>query len=137
MFFYGRGGLPKSYLDALSWYLKAAEQDWPDAQFRLGYMYEKGLGTDKDLQRAVKYYRNAAAHDYPDAENVLGSLYAVGANGVPQDNEEAVMWFKRPPRLRVGCLCAGRQNRRCRKQGRNDPHLGYACRKGAANAHRS
>jgi eukaryotic-like serine/threonine-protein kinase len=95
MFFYGRGGLPKSYLDALSWYLKAAEQDWPDAQFRLGYIYEKGLGTEKDVQRAVKYYRNAAAHDYPDAENVLGSLYATGADGVPQDNDEALVWFQK------------------------------------------
>jgi eukaryotic-like serine/threonine-protein kinase len=95
MYFYGRGGLPKSYLDALSWYLKAAQQEWPDAQFRLGYMYEKGLGTDRDVPRAVKFYRSAASHDYPDAENVLGSLYAVGADGVPQDNDEAVVWFQK------------------------------------------
>jgi eukaryotic-like serine/threonine-protein kinase len=95
MYFFGRGGLPKSYLDALSWYLKAAQQDWPDAQYRLGYMYEKGLGTEKDVPRAVKYYRSAASHDYPDAENVLGSLYAMGADGVPQDNDEAFVWFQK------------------------------------------
>jgi eukaryotic-like serine/threonine-protein kinase len=95
MYFYGRGGLSKSYLDALSWYLKAAQQDWPDAQFRLGVMYEKGLGTEKDVPRAVKYYRAAASHDYPDAENVLGSLYATGDDGVPQDNDEAAIWFKK------------------------------------------
>ena len=95
MYFYGRGGLSKSYLDALSWYLKAAQQDWPDAEFRLGVMYEKGLGTEKDVQRAVKYYRAAASHDYPDAENVLGSLYATGDDGVQQDSDEAAIWFKK------------------------------------------
>jgi eukaryotic-like serine/threonine-protein kinase len=95
MYVFGRGGLSKSYLDALSWYLKAAQQDWPDAQYRLGYMYEKGLGTEKDVPRAVKYYRSAASHDYPDAENVLGSLYAMGADGVPRDNDEALVWFQK------------------------------------------
>jgi serine/threonine-protein kinase len=95
MFFYGRGGLSKSYLDALSWYLKAAQQEWPDAQFRLGIMYERGLGTEKDVQRAVKYYRAAASHDYPDAENVLGSLFATGEDGVPQSDDEALIWFQK------------------------------------------
>lgn len=95
MYFFGRGGLPKSYLDALSLYLKAAQQERPDAQYRLGYMYEKGLGTEKDVQRAVKYYRSAASHDYPDAENVLGTLYATGTDGVPQDNDEAVVWYQK------------------------------------------
>ncbi len=95
MYFYGRGGLPKNYLDALSWYLKAAQQEWPAAEYRLGVMYEKGFGTEKDVQRAVKYYRAAASHDYPDAENALGSLYATGDDGVPQDNDEAAIWFQK------------------------------------------
>jgi eukaryotic-like serine/threonine-protein kinase len=95
MYLAGRGGLPKSYLDALSLYLKAAQQDRPDAQYRLGYMYERGLGTERDVPRAVKYYRSAASHDYPDAENVLGALYATGAEGVPQDADEAVIWYQK------------------------------------------
>src|ERR1051326_8471483 len=60
MYLAGRGGLDKTPLQALSWYLKAAEQGSPDAQYRLGYLYEVGLGTAKDPQRAVSQYRRAA-----------------------------------------------------------------------------
>ncbi len=95
MYFYGRGGLDKSYDQALSWYLKAAQQDFPDAQYRLGYMYEEGLGAAKDVQRAVKLYRSAASEGYPDAENLLGILLATGSDGVPQDDAEAVVWYRK------------------------------------------
>ena len=72
MYLYGRGGLIQSYTDAASWYLKASQQEWPDAQYRLAYMYEKGIGPDKDVQRAVQLYRSAAEHGYPEAQNLLG-----------------------------------------------------------------
>jgi serine/threonine protein kinase/TPR repeat protein len=95
MYFYGRGGLDKSSLDALSWYLKASQQDWPDAQYRLGVMYEKGIGTNKDLQRAVQLFHGAADHGYAEAENLLGILYATGGDGISQDDKQAVDWYQK------------------------------------------
>ena len=95
MYFYGRGGLAQSYSDAASWYLKAAQQEWPDAQYRLAYMYEKGIGSDKDVQRAVQLYRSAAEHGYPEAQNLLGILYATGGDGLTEDDKQAITWYQK------------------------------------------
>ncbi len=95
MYFFGRGGLSQSYLDALSWYLKAAQQDWPDAQYRLGFMYEKGIGTGKDVAKAVQLYHSAADHGYPEAQNLMGILYSTGADGVTEDDKQALDWFQK------------------------------------------
>ena len=95
MYFYGRGGLTQSYTDAASWYLKAAQQEWPDAQYRLAYMYEKGIGPDKDVQRAVQLYRSAAEHGYPEAQNLLGILYATGGDGLTEDDKQAITWYQK------------------------------------------
>jgi serine/threonine-protein kinase len=95
MYFFGRGGLEQSNLDALSWYLKAAQQDWPDAQYRLGFMYEKGIGTGKDVAKAVQLYRSAAEHGYPEAQNLMGTLYATGADGITEDDKQALDWFQK------------------------------------------
>jgi|GEM_PF-1229637 len=95
MYLYGRGGLPRDAVKAVSWYLKAADQGFPDAQYRLGYMYEKGIGADRDIQHAVQLYRSAASAGYPDAENLLGILLATGSDGVPQDDAEAVVWYRK------------------------------------------
>ena len=95
MYLSGRGGLDQNDLEALSWYLKAANQNWPDAQYRLGYMYETGLGTAKDVQRAVSLYRSAAEGGYPDAQNLLGVLYATGSDGLPHDDNLAVDWYRK------------------------------------------
>ena len=95
MYLYGRGGLPRDPVQAVSWYLKASDQGFPDAQYRLGYMYEKGIGADQDIQRAVQLYRSAATAGYPDAENLLGILLATGSDGVPHDDAEAVVWYRK------------------------------------------
>src|SRR6202035_3547144 len=85
----------QSYLDAQSWYLKAAQQDWPDAQYRLGVMYEKGIGTGKDVAKAVQLYRSAAEHGYAEAQNLMGILYSTGSNGVTEDDKQALDWFQK------------------------------------------
>ena len=41
-----RGGVmgDKGYVEAVKWYRKAAEQNYAEAQFKLGVCYEKGQG---------------------------------------------------------------------------------------------
>jgi len=54
---YERGG---DYKKAAEWYQKASEQDYSKAQILLGNLYEKGLGVDKDFNKALYWYRRAS-----------------------------------------------------------------------------
>ncbi len=79
-------------MEAVRWYLLAAETGYPKAQNTLGVCYKTGTGTDKDLAEAVKWYRLAAQQDYAMAQSNLGICYANG-EGVVRDLEEACFWF--------------------------------------------
>lgn len=73
MYFFGRGvGL--DYRTALIWYTKAADQQFADAQFRLGYMYEKGLGVTPDEKAALDLYKKAASNGSVDAQKAMDRL---------------------------------------------------------------
>ncbi|MEL7485687.1 MAG: tetratricopeptide repeat protein [Pseudomonadota bacterium] len=69
----------------------AADGD-ADAMHMLGYMEERGLGGEKDLQRALRLYADAAARGSADAQFALGELAFLG-DGVKQDLERAAGWF--------------------------------------------
>jgi len=47
-------------------------------QTNLGFLYEKGKGTEKDLEMAFYWYRKAAESGYSVAQNNLGLLYEKG-----------------------------------------------------------
>ena len=49
MFYEGRN-VVKSYVEALYWYHKAADQGNVEAQYNLALMYARGLGTAKDMK---------------------------------------------------------------------------------------
>jgi len=57
---YEKGG---EYEEAAKWYRKAAEQDNSKAQILLGNLYEKGLGVEKDFNKALYWYRRASGLD--------------------------------------------------------------------------
>ena len=72
-----------------------AEQGDADAQYRLGSMYDYGLGFVQDFQNdgeAVKWYRLAAQQNHVEAQLVLGYRYQRG-EGVPRDYVLSYMWF--------------------------------------------
>ena len=54
------------YAIAARWYKKAAAQGNSRAQINLGYLYEKGLGVDKDLVIALNWYRKASGLEDED-----------------------------------------------------------------------
>ena len=85
------------YRRARKWYARAAAQrssSAPDAAYRLGYLYEKGLGGKKDIQTACRLYRKAAKVGHPDAQCALGYLYEKGL-GLPQNHAKARKWYAR------------------------------------------
>ena len=68
-----------------------AEQGNPDAQYRLGSMYSKGILVKQDCSEALRWYLKSAEQGNPDAQYRLGSMYYKGA-GVQQDYSEAFRW---------------------------------------------
>jgi TPR repeat protein len=64
----------------------------PLAQFRLGRMYEKGLGTPQDDAQAAHWYQPAADAGYLWAQIALANLYDQG-RGVPEDFGAALDLF--------------------------------------------
>ena len=66
----------------------------PQAQNRLGWMLENGLGTNRDPAEAARWYREAAIRGLSTAQNNLGILYREG-RGVTKDSSEAARWFEK------------------------------------------
>jgi TPR repeat protein len=82
------------YATALREFSIPANEGFPEAQFNLGLLYEKGHGVPQDYATAALWYRQAAEQDMIEAQNNLGYLYNNGL-GVPLDYAEAALWYHR------------------------------------------
>lgn len=60
--------------------------------FQYGYIYEKGIAVEKNLERAYSYYRMAADKDYVKAIVKLASWYKIG-KFLPQDINESIKLY--------------------------------------------
>lgn len=56
----GMDDVPVDYAQAATWYQRAAGQGSKEAKQELGYLYEQGLGVEKDLLRALNLQRDAS-----------------------------------------------------------------------------
>ena len=84
-----------SHEDAVRWYRKAAAQDQPDAQFKLGFYHAiGGGGLAKDLATAVKWFQKAAKASQVAAQYNLAVCYEKGL-GVSKDDAAALTWYRR------------------------------------------
>ena len=92
--YYNGIGKPQSYANALKWYKMAAQRGDAEAQFVVGGMLFKGLGTDPDKQEAFKWLLKAAKQNKhtPESMQIIGSMYLRGS-GVPQSYQEAKKWL--------------------------------------------
>lgn len=82
------------YVTARIVWREAADQGDAEAQMHLGYLYEQGLGVERDLEQAVSLYRRAAQAGLADAQYQLGLMYELGI-GVESDPDEAQAWYLR------------------------------------------
>ena len=87
-------GGEENYAKAFDLLQKSSQSNNASGLCSLGYMYEKGLGTQKNDNTAVKYYTSSAMLNYAPAQYNLGLMYEYGA-GVKQDMKEAVKWYER------------------------------------------
>ena len=63
-----------------------------NAQFRLGYAYDRGERVPQDYKAALKWYKLAANQGHVSAQHNLGLMYYNG-EGTPKDYVQAHLWF--------------------------------------------
>lgn len=89
----GREDVEQDWNKGISLIRKAAEKDYPNAQFTLGMLYVESEGhLPRDLTEAVTWWRKAAAQGFADAEYMLGKAYFEGL-GVPKSIPAAIGWW--------------------------------------------
>ena len=59
----------------------------------MGYIYQYGLGVDRNLDEAIQWYSKPDGKGNIEAQCALGSLYQRGI-GVSIDYKEAIKWTK-------------------------------------------
>ena len=74
--------------------LQAAIRGDLTAQGKIGYAYEFGKGTEKDLEQAVVWYRKAALQGSASGQYNLGDMYEDG-KGVEKDLAQAAQWYRK------------------------------------------
>ena len=83
----------RQYTEEVSgWIRKDAERGATEAQRRIGWCYEKGIGVPQDFAEAVRWYQKAAEQGCADAQQHLAKCYERG-QGVPQDYAESFFWL--------------------------------------------
>ena len=65
-----------------------------EAQFALGWLFEKGLGVSRDDKQAALSYQQAAQQGQVNAQLRLGAMYETG-RGVDRNDEQAFYWYRK------------------------------------------
>jgi hypothetical protein len=73
-------------------YRSAAEKGNVAGQYNLAYLYEQGLGVDKNETEAAKWYELAATGGDPIAQYDIGQRYRLGM-GVATNLVQAYKWL--------------------------------------------
>ncbi|RUR07727.1 tetratricopeptide repeat protein [Legionella sp. km772] len=96
--FYWYQNTPEGFSKAVSWYQKAADQNNPEGQYGLGYMYDTGSGVPQNYETALIWYKKAAALGNSNAALAIGYDYDMGI-GVEKNKTEAVKWYDKAASL--------------------------------------
>ncbi len=78
---------------ATLWHQRADNGD-VDAQSSLAWLYEVGLGVERNLKEAARMFRLAAKAGDVQAQYALAVMLKTGS-GVEQDQEQSLMWLKK------------------------------------------
>ncbi len=80
--------------EAFEWYRQAAEAGDPAGIFRLGTMYAKGEGVERDPLAAGRLIRRAAEMEHVPAMRSYAFALESGNLGFASDHAAAVEWFR-------------------------------------------
>ncbi|GEM_PF-849586 len=74
MYFLGLGGLPQDEIEAIDFYVKAAEGGSVGAQYELARLYESGTAVEQDSERAAFWFEKAAANGHAGAQYKMAEI---------------------------------------------------------------
>jgi hypothetical protein len=73
--------------------MEEAQQGDNDSQYRLRYLYHKGIGVNTDHEEGEKWLQKAAENGHAKAQYVWGYEYYYGYS-ILQDYQQALYWFR-------------------------------------------
>ena len=82
------------YKEAMARFMKPDAQKNPDVLNHIGYMYNKGLGVEKNWQTGAQWYEKAAEMGFRVAQYNVGVAYEKG-HGVQKNIPKALKWFSK------------------------------------------
>jgi len=85
-------GTAKDAARAFYWYMRAAKQEQPRAQFNVADMLYHGSGTKQDRHAAMAWYERSANNGFAEAQYRWGMELQSGRY-VPRDLVTAFMWL--------------------------------------------
>ena len=83
-----------NHIEALSWYLKAADAGDAQAMYNVGNHYAMAIGVERDYREALRWYTKSADAGFPSAMTAIGSMYEQGY-GVEKEGREALTWYQK------------------------------------------
>jgi localization factor PodJL len=86
-------GVKPDMKEAVKWFQKAADQDYPAGLSALGEMTQAGQGVKANPARAAKLYRTAAEKGNAEGQYNLAYLYEQGI-GVEKSETNAAKWYE-------------------------------------------
>ena len=92
--YYLGAGVEKDYQKAFKWLNLASEQNYIDAKYNLGVMYEFGEGVNQSYEKAYEYYLFAARRDNLESQIRVADMYRDGI-GTDKDLDKRAYWLKR------------------------------------------
>ncbi|MDR2750731.1 MAG: hypothetical protein LBC41_08735 [Clostridiales bacterium] len=101
-YMHGKNKFPQDYALSFTYALRGALGGNSNAQFRLGYLYSRGLGTPCDINESLHWYKIAADNNSQTACYNLGIHYAYGSAHTPVDPELALYYYKKSADLGNG-----------------------------------
>jgi TPR repeat protein len=90
--------LASKQLQAIKYYLDAADRGHAGAMKDLGSLFEYGIGVPKNMSTAIEWYERAAGLSHTGAMTHLGQLNENGIE-IPQDLATAKLWYEKAARL--------------------------------------
>ncbi len=91
---FGWHKIPVNWSEAAVWYKKAADQNYADAEYNLGSIYEEGKGVDLDEDVALSWYRRGAENGSGSGMVAYARFLGKGI-ACKKDEAEAIVWLKK------------------------------------------
>jgi len=85
----------RNFKDAHAKLKVLADKDHAKSLTLTGMLYERGLGVEKDVNKAAQYYAKAATKGLPEAESRLGHLLLDSENKIEKQTKSGAYWIEK------------------------------------------